>query len=240
MAYCPPIRDARGYATPAALVLCVAVASVAAAMTGRALGELRLAHADLRRMQAEYDLDGAQLAAGAGVVRSRVPGPYLWTFATDNGWVETLAEPEVKKIGPATAAALSDAELSAFGVADAAALRARLQAQRVAAEPVAVAALDPAPLWQACAPSIVSPYGGADHVNYIAPQAPGPGPDPQSWRIGETWRIRVTTSAGWRDDRIVRFTGDAHHPVAVVSRQLTRPAGESTPCPSLLSAMSAS
>lgn len=237
MASCLASLDDRGYATPSALVLCVAVATMATTMVGRSLTHLDLAQADLKRLRAEYEMDGAHLAAAAGVVRSEAHGPYLWTFGADDGWIEVLAEPDAEKISPATAAKLQDADLAAFGVQDPEALRARLIAMTGKAP--GVETLDTALAWRTCARSLVAYHGEAEHFTYTPPKPPGPGPDPQTWHIGEVWRIRVTTEAGWRDDRTVRFTGDAQHPVAVVERRLSRYSGEPRPCPALLSAVSA-
>jgi hypothetical protein len=237
VASCPISLDARGYATPSALVLCVAIATMATTMVGRSLTHLELAHADLKRLRAEYEMEGAHLAAAAGVVRSEAHGPYQWTFGSDDGWVEVLAEPDAAKIPPTLAAKLRDSDFALFGVSDVQGLRGRLSA--VTGKMPAVDTLDAAVAWRTCARSVVAYHGEADHFTYTPPKTPGPGPDPQTWHIGEVWRIRVTTQAGWRDDRTVRFTGDAQHPVAIVDRRLSRFTGEPQPCPALLAALSA-
>ena len=182
-------------------------------------------------------MDGAHLAAAAGVVRSEAHGPYLWTFGMNAGRVEVLAEPDAGKLSPSAAARLQDGELALFGIRDTVALRARLAA--TTAKTPGLEDLDAAPGWRTCARSLVAYHGEAEHFAYTPPKAPGPGPDPQTWHIGEVWRIRVTSESGWRDDRTVRFTGDAQHPVSVVDRRLSRLSREPQPCSAVLSALSA-
>lgn len=228
-----PARD-EGYATPAALVLALGFAMIGAAMAARGLHTLAQAKADLERTRLEFTLDGAQWLAAATVVRSDRPGPFAWRFSTEQGWVRAVAEPEAAKARLAVAA--EDAALmDALGVADPATLRTRLTA--AAAQEVAtdVSALDPAPKWRACAASVVSPAGTAGAVSYAGAAEPTAALDrPANWRIGEVWRIQVATSAGWRDERIVRFTGDARRPVAIVARRLSRAAGDGAQCEALL------
>lgn len=244
MAICRPSPSEAGYATPAALVFCLALALMAAAAVGRSVATLRLARVDLAAMRTEYGLAGAHLAASAAVVRTAQEPPYHWTFTTDLGWIEARAEPERDKLSLAAASHLSDEDLARFGVASGEALRSRLaQASADGLGKLAdVAELDAAPLWRACAGSLISPFGSAEHpaVRTPRPPAEGPGPEPQSWRIGETWRVAVATEAGWRDDRIVRFTGDARRPTAVIMRRVLRVRGDGGVCEPILQAVAAS
>lgn len=228
----------RGYAMPAALILSLAIATMAAGLLGRSVATLRAARLDFRRAQAESVLDGAQLTAAAAVVASRRAGPYHWTVTTDIGWVAIVAEREEDKMSTTAAATLSDAQLAALGVRDADALRTRLLS---AAERggTLVAGLDSAALWQVCAPSLISTYGAQSAPVYAPPKEPGPGPDPASWRIGEIWRIEVASADGYRDDRLVRFTGNARHPAATIARRWSRGAGEYGRCGNLLSQIAA-
>jgi len=234
---CSPSRDPReaGYATPAALVLGLALALVATAMVGRSVMLLRLARADLERARMEYLLDGAHLAAAATVVRAGAGGPYRWALPTDGGFSEVLAESEAEKLAPAAGASLPEAAFVAMEVADAPALKARLAA--IPDGTVAdIAALDAASLWRECAPSLISSLGRRAEISASAPAEPRMQPENPDWRVGEAWRVRVTTAAGWRDDRIVRFTGDARHPVAVVRRKLSRSDGGQGRCDAILAA----
>lgn len=224
-----------GYATPAALVLSLAFATVGVGMTANAARVLQMAKADLERSRFEHVMDGAHLAAAAAVVRSGEAGPFSWTSGSDLGPVLVTAEPEAEKLGLAAAAELDDTVLTALGVTDPAALRARLAAEADAETPVHVADLDAAPRWAECAPSILSPLGRAESATYAPRLEPTNGTRPPAWRIGETWRIRIATTAGWRDDRIVRFTGDARHPAAIVTRRLSRTGGRGGECNEILS-----
>jgi len=226
----------RGYATPAALVLSLGFAMIGAAMAARGLHGLALARAELERARLTAALDGAQLLAAATVVRSGAAGPFAWRFSSEDGWLRAEAEREADKAGLAAAAGAADL-MTALGVADAAALQARLAQAASGPAPVDVAALDAAPLWRSCAASVVSAQGEAEAPAYADHAAPTPAPErPADWRIGEVWRIQVATPAGWRDERIVRFTGDARRPVAIVARRLSRARGDGAECEPVLKA----
>lgn len=235
MACCPRENSQAGYATPAALVLSLALALVGSATVVGSVQMLRLTRADLELTKQEFALDGAHFEAVAQIVRSGVPGPYAWTMSSDVGWMQVVAEPEADKLSFAAAAALDAGALSALGVARPEALKARLAQAAADDADVAVGGLDPAPLWSACGPSLASPLGQQDRFRYVRPREPGLGADAASWRVGEAWRVSIATSAGWRDDRIVRFTGNARHPTAVVARRLTRGGDRGGECASILS-----
>lgn len=239
MACFRPERSDRGYATPAALVLSLALALVCAALVQRSVGLLVLARSDLDRTAVEYSLNGAQLEAAASVVRAGVPGPFHWTSSTDLGFIDIRAEREADKLSLASAAALPSSALARFGVADPADLRTRLQS--AATIPVVdISGLDSAALWRVCAARAMSSFGQQSAFAYVADVEPTLGDHPALWRVGETWRIRVTTAAGWRDDRIVRFTGDARNPAAVVLRTFAKGEGEGGRCEDILQAIGVS
>lgn len=226
-----------GYATPAAMVLSLAIAITALAVLSRATSELQIARADLARTQVAYALDGAQLLAAVQVIRSERPGPYRWTVPSEIGMTEATAFPEHEKLSLATAAAMPDAVFTAFGVAEPARLKALLRAaadQRESPEPPD---MDPALDWRRCGGTLVSAYGEGTAFRYQKPNVPGPGDRPSTWHIGEVWRIAVTTDAGWRDERIVRFTGDARDPVAIVERRLSRIGGDWGRCETILAGL---
>jgi hypothetical protein len=224
-----------GYATPAALVLSLAFALVATAMTARAVSLLNLTRADYERERQGYALDGAQLQAAAEVIRSGADaGPFEWSLASDIGWIRILAERESAKLSPDAAAALPDPVLSSFGVTDVATFRAALARLDPVAGEVDAGLLAAAPNWRACGASLVSAYGEAERFEAAEPRQPAPGPDGPAWRVGEVWRIRTSSEAGWRDDRIVRFTGDARRPAAIVARRLSRGGERGIRCSELL------
>ena len=198
-----------------------------------------LSKADLEQSRVEYALDGAQLAAAATIVRAGVAGPFHWTSSTDQGFVDIRAEREADKLSLASAAGLPPAVFARFGVADPAGLQARLQA--AAGAPVAdVAGLDNAALWRVCAGRAMSSFGQQTGYTYVEDIEPAVGDHPALWRVGETWRVRVTTATGWHDDRIVRFTGDARSdPAAIVLRTFARGESEGGRCEEILQAMGA-
>jgi hypothetical protein len=218
------------------MVLALALSLLVTAMVGRSVMELRIAKADLERRRYEYILDGAQLQAAATAIRAGAGGPFRWALPTDAGFVEALVEDEAAKLRLADSSALTDDELAALGVADIPALRARL-ASAPQDSFVEVSELDPAPLWRECAPSLLSSLGTGRALRAPQPREPRDNSVDPDWRVGETWRVRITTAAGWRDDRIVRFTGDARHPAAVVRRRLSRGDGGQGRCDAVLAAI---
>jgi hypothetical protein len=219
------------------MVFSLGLALVAAALIGRGVAQLRLARADLDRMRAEYILAGAQLQAAADVVRSNKSPPYHWAIATDDGFVDAVAEPEGDKLSLAAASRLDDATLRSFGVDQPEALRAKLAAAADQDPGADVGDLDAGLGWRRCAAGMASSFGRQSTFSYVEPKEPGLGDKVSSWRVGEAWRVRVTTSTGWRDERIMRFTGDARHPAATVFRRLSRDHG-GTPCDEILRAAS--
>jgi len=229
---CSRVTD-DGYATPAALVFSLALTMVVTATLARSVRLLKQANADFARTQAEYGLDGAQLLAAAEIIRSGRGGPYRWQFSTSLGWINAQAEPEAVKLTPVVASGLGAEVFARMGVRDVAALKTRLAA--LPDDPtVDVAALDNAVLWRLCAPIMISGLGVAKAFAPPAWAEPGPGKQAADWHVGELWRIRVRTTAGWRDDRIVRFTGDARHPAATVMRRFSRGEGDWGRCDAVL------
>jgi hypothetical protein len=220
-------------------VLCLGLSLVATATISRSVSLLVLSKADLERTRGDYALQGAQLQAAATVVRAGIAGPFHWTSSTDLGFVDVRAEREADKMSLTAAAGLPDQALAQFGVVDAAALRTRL----VAAEEldvVDVSSLDAAALWRLCAPRAVSGMGQADAYAYAPDTDPTAlGERPPHWRVGEVWRIRVSTPEGWRDERIVRFTGNAQLPAATILRTVARGDGEGGRCEGILQSIGA-
>jgi len=222
-----------GYATPAAVVFSLALSLVATAMLARSLTLLKQAEANFARTEAELGLDGAQLLAAAQIIRAGGVGPFRWQFSTSLGWIEARAEPEAAKVVPAAAGQGDGALFEKLGVRDVAALRSRLEASPDDLS-LDVEAQDEAPLWRLCAGTFISGRGAAQ-----APQAPQweqplPGKQTANWHVAELWRIRVRSDAGWVDDRIVRFTGDAQHPAATVQRRFSRNRGDWGRCDAVL------
>lgn len=215
------------------MVFSLALALVASAVVARSVMELRLARADLARSVAEYALDGAHLQAAASIVRAGEGGPYRWAFSTDVGWVEALAEPETPKVTPSDAATFPDETFAELQVSDVAALRSRLSKAQAFSE---VAELDDSPVWKRCAPRLISGFGTGRAVSSAVPGEPRASVDPD-WRVGEVWRVRIATATGWRDDRIVRFTGDARHPAATIRRRLSRSDRGEEQCDAILTAV---
>lgn len=237
MAFCRSAdRNELGYALPTAMVMSLVLAVVAAHLLARSAGALRLARSDIDRQRIERGLDGAQLLAAAAVVSSQTPPPYQWSVATDIGPVAITAEEERTKLGFDGASGLSNDFFERLGVTDPPALKARLSAAGDLDVPPTTADLDASAMWKLCAPSVISPLGQSLALQYTTRQEPGPGPLPESWRIGEVWRISIVTPGGWRDERLIRFTGDATRPAATVIRHFfrTTTTGEQERCADIL------
>jgi hypothetical protein len=228
----PQTGDA-GFATPAAAVVSLALAMVATAVTTGGVMQLRLAHADLARAQVESTLDGEQQRGVLVLLGGGPPARFRWASSTGDG-VQMLAEPEAAKLSVGSASGIDDTTLSKLAVTDAEALRSRLKSLSASAQPEDIEAEDFAPLWRACARSLVSPLGSATQTPRLRSQSPKTGL--QAWRIAEVWRMRATSADGWVDDRLVRFTGDPARPAAIVERRLYRSNGGGDRCDAILSA----
>jgi len=218
------------------MIFALTLALVATALVQRSTSVLRLSRGDLGRMQIGYALDGAQLSTVAAVIRSGAGGPYRWPLSTDAGWVEAVAESEGDKVSLAAAPQLDDRVFRAMEVDDVDALKARMAAAAAGDAVIDVGELDSAPLWRACAATMISSFGAKRSIQASQVQQPHMGDLTPAWRVGEVWRTQVTTVAGWRDERIVRFTGDALHPAAVVLRELSRGKGGQGQCDAVIAA----
>ena len=224
--------DARqdGYATAAATLLALAIGVTVAAVVASALNELRLERRSFERRQAELALAGAQMRAVSAVLVERTDRRLRWQISEGSDNIEILAEPEAAKLGLAAATDVDIREFDRFGVVDSAQLQGRLVAMSAAKGVGAfdIAAADGAADWRTCAGSMISPYGKSDRLSLHEAATPTASRD--VWRVAQVWRIRATSSKGWTDDRIVRFTGDGENPAAVVERQFSSTGRWGEPC----------
>lgn len=223
-----------GFATPAAAVVSLGLAVVASAITGLAVAELKSAQSDEAKTRVAYRLDGAQQQAALSVATDPKATRLAWSMPAVGGSADVLAEAEGSKLGVGDGAALDGAVLTRLGVTDTADLRGRLQ--RLTQEQAIGGDLENADAalgWRVCARSLISVYG-------VAKTSPGfkstlPAHGNVVVRMGEVWRIRVAAD-GWADDRIVRLTGDALHPAAVIDRRFYRRTVKEDRCAALLAA----
>jgi len=223
-----------------ALVICLAIALVATALTARALMTLRLARADLERARAEYALDGAQLSASLVVLEQTGSGRLRWAMQAADETYDVLAEPEALKLNAAALLVGDDAALSALGAPDPDQMRGRLKraSQDASLSEDEVACAAPTPAWRDCAGSAISSYGQADKPLVPAPIVPTfPTDLTQGSRAGEIWRIRVSDRLGWTDDRIVRLTGQADHPTVMLDHRFFRRAKGGDLCDRILASL---
>jgi hypothetical protein len=229
------VSDPRdGFATPAAAVICFTLAVVAAATVARSLGELKLAKAELARTDAEYELAAAHQAALISIATGSRPPPYHWTVAAVGKAIDVIAEPERPKMSIVAARDVDDVVLRALGVVDVPAARARLAAMGDTPRLTWVSDVSPSELWRRCASAYISSYGASAQPALLVYNDPLATQQAGLWRAGEVWRISASNAAGWRDERIVRFTGDGLHPAAVLGRRLSKNLKGPQTCEALL------
>lgn len=211
-----------GYASVAAITVSLAIALIVTAMMARAVMDLRLARADFRKTQAEYELDGAQLLAVLRVLSGVADGRLTWTEQLPNGEpVTILAEPEYRKLGLEAGSVLEDAALIGLGVSNPAGVREGLtRLSPATALPDEIVDLDAGRVWRLCAPNALSPWGQATQLTL--PPTTAPVAQTELARVGQVWRFVATSKDGWSDDRIVRLIGQDDRPSAVIWRRLTR------------------
>ena len=223
MASSPPTPDA-GFATPAAVVISLAVATIALAVQSRAISALHASQDDYARTQAEIASDGAQTLALFDLYGGQGLHSAGDSYTLAESTVRVRAEPEAPKLGMADAQALGLDVLVAMGASRPSAVQAGLTrlAKAPDVSPSDLATLDPASRWKACARSLVSVYGQRSGLN-----AGPPGAERVTAHVGEIWRVIATTSQGWSDDRIVRFTGEEAAPARTLDRIFYRnPSGD--------------
>ena len=187
-----------GYATAVFSAISMAIALVAAALVARAGAEFKAASASFERTRQAYVLDGLVLQAAQAVMSNDGMPRLSWSIQTTDGSVEVLAEPEMLKAHPRSAAEAVEAGGFAWlGVDDGAALRGRLRAAGLPGsyDRMALRRAAEGRDWGDCALSVLSPFGGGDLLRL--PTAVRPKPRGMRWRAGELWRIRLTTSSGW-------------------------------------------
>ena len=206
-----------GFATPAAAAISLAIALIASAVMTLCVTTLRHERDRLAQLRVHAQLDGGVASAELTLMGSTATGPMRWSLPGANGALEVVAEPEASKLGLTEAASLDDSAFEAWQVTSAGALKAELTALASRTDQTAdlIAPADPSPTWRRCARSAISPYGTAKSPPNIAYGLPTPGTG--AARVSQLWRIRLASSDGWVEDRIVRFTGSLQRPVSVAS-----------------------
>lgn len=235
MASSPPAPDERvpddGFATPAAVVISLAMATIAVAVQARAISALHASQADYVQSAAELRLDGAQQLTATALARGTLTSPQDTKLQLGGAAVDAEVQPEAAKLGLASAATLEPASLTALGASSPNQARAGLSrlASLGDADPADLRSLDPSPRWKACGPAAISAYGaGLGAAPPLGANAVAHG--------GEVWRIAAWDGWGWTDDRLVRVTGDDDAPVRVIFRSFYRNTKGRPACPILSAA----
>lgn len=227
----PCIRDRRdgeaGFATALAMTTSLAIGLAATALLLRCQLDVINARHGLERVEAEYRLDAVQQLA-ARVFGAKADGIKLHRIVFEDTSASVTAEVEAAKLEPRAASKLADGWLEDLGVANPAALKARLAAW-ADDQPLSMqvlADLDPSPAWKACAASVISANGSP-------PGAARAYRDGRMTAAGSAGvlRLRAVGDEGWVDDRVVRLSGDAANPVVVLDRRFYRRGGEAPACP---------
>jgi hypothetical protein len=210
-----------GFATPAAAAVCLAFGVMASASVVAGVSALSDERRDYQRLETEYALEGAQAQAAVDIWSNQQQGWGHRRSVFGDRSFEVITEPELAKISLARASQLDDADFGRWGVATPELLRARLAQLSVASVQSAhlLGSADGSAAWRLCARSSISPFGAADHL--ITPTTE-PGATASTGHMGQLWRVRLASDDGWVDDRIIRFTGSATHPISVAAHWFGR------------------
>jgi hypothetical protein len=212
---CSPGTDQDGFATPAAVIVSLAIATIAIAVESRATAGLLHAQSDFRRASAEMALDGAATLAANQILSGMDQPP---SFTLDGRRIQLALQPEFSKLGLPAAASLDLNSLAALGASQPARVQAGLaRLARGDMEPGDVTVLDPSPRWRSCGRAFISPFGQATSV----PGSPHVA-SPIQGHAGEVWRVEAISLDGWVDDRTVRLIGGAAQSARVLSRTFER------------------
>jgi hypothetical protein len=229
VAWSNPENREDGYATAAATMIALSLSLVAAATVSAGVSSLALARKELKGTQVEMTLNAAHSEATPTLLTQASGSRLRWTITTDRGLVDMLAEREALKLPLKDAASLGDEQFAKLGVVDPERLRARLRALKAGgSQALSVADFDTAARWRACAASMISAYGRGATFAVQVPKAPSPTLTPSP--PGDIWRVRASSGGHWFDERVVRLTGDAHHPAAIVERRSGRSASGQIQC----------
>lgn len=216
-------------------MIALSLSLVAAATVSAGVSSLRLARKELGRAQVVMTLNAAH-SETLTILLTQASGPRLrWTIATGKGPVDILAERETIKLPLKDAASLSDEQFSKLDVVDAERLRARLRGLSVggSSEALDLVDLDTSAKWRACAASMISVYGRG--ARFAAPEVKTPSPTLTPTPPGDVWRVRASSGGLWFDERVVRLTGDVHHPAAIVERRSGRSVSAQVQCGEVIS-----
>lgn len=227
-------RDESGFATPAALVLSLAIVIVVGAGMARAVIGLRTADAHFSKVRSIYALEGAEQLAIEALLESPQSVRLRWTVPSPVGAVEVLAEPEEAKLNLGAAATLKSDDLVRIGSTDPDKAAATLTELSRSTSPSATSIIeaDLSPIWKACVGSVISPFGRASEL-HLWPANTVPRRSIGS-RLGAYWRLRARTWDGWTDDRIVRLSEYRWYPALIVERRFFRTKMVGEPCERLI------
>lgn len=219
-----------GFATAGATMTCLALALVATASVAGAVAQLKLARAERQTVDRQFRLDSAQTLAAATLLEGGHSGRRQWSLDVQGVRVSILAEEEAEKASWRIDSAESRRLADALGIASAADLARDLarMSEDQGASPFTLLNLRSDPAWRRCAMSLLSRYGRSTFVSL--PDARPPESGALTWRVGQVWRIRTSDVDGWIDDRVIRFTGDAEAPLAVIDRRWSHDRRAIAPC----------
>jgi hypothetical protein len=225
----PEGSDDDGFTTAvfAALTFALSLIAIGSLMVARQ-GLTRAEH-DARQDRERWVLDGIATSAEAQLLSENGSPSLRWSEPSAFGQVVVSVEPESLKMSPATLDRPENQELVAamIGQADAGEVARQAAGLGPAADGLLhreqVVELNASPRWRECAETLVSPYSRLSAFNLQPISAPtNAGEDPHA---GQLWRITVDVADGGWFDRVVRMTGKASDPAAIIEQTSGRTVG---------------
>jgi hypothetical protein len=219
-------RSDAGFFTPLFGASAIALGLIAIAGLQLASSQDVAARRDAERLQEDYRADGVAVLAAANLLQNPGDEVRRWTERTPRQVLDVLVEPEMRKLSISEAGgAKAHVRLEALlgpASADQIAVKLTQLAALGKAPPTraTLAALDASSAWRSCGLTLVSAFSRLTDNALRVGQSP-PSSEPQR-RAGEVWRIVVASPRRVILDRLVRFTGDARAPTAVID-ELARP-----------------
>lgn len=212
------MRGDDGFMTPAFGGVAIALALVAFASARLAQTEEIASRRGWEKTQELYRAEGVATIAAWRVLHMDGAPTLAWTEPTDLRPMAVWAEPEHRKLGLAEIGGQQGrSRLSALlGAQEAERLVSSLGTWSQPPSRLTLRSASPSPAWRACGLTLVSTQSRLTN-NALSP-VQTPVTAALDLRAGEVWRIAISSEGRLVLDRLVRFTGDAQRPVAVLDQ----------------------
>lgn len=209
-----------GFLTPVFGVVAVALGLIALASMQLARGDGVAERRDFERLQERYRAEGAAVTAAWRILHDRDSSALRWEETIAGQRFTILAEPEMRKLSIGEASAPRGRVRLARLLGEDVATQVAAGAERLSRPPsrtpsrTQLLALSDSEAWRTCGLSTVSAYSRLTDSAIGLPRAPAN--DGFRPRAGEVWRVVVSDPRQVIVDHLIRFTGDAHEPAAVI------------------------